>query len=205
MGQNVSKSPPLPHRLRAGPVSRRGKAVNHFLVGGHLFPDIELGVGKNAVFLWNILYPVVNLFEGVSLDDIAAVGKVAAFVDGYIPPVCLKVKIVFQLGGDRQVLRIVAAQIVLVLNLRVKFKALQIFRKVDNVRQVGGMRPHAEGRAEFLKIVRGHFREQAGQMVQLVQTFIFPETARKLREDAAEVIAGDEDFLIAYAVHADLL
>ena len=205
MGHFVSKSPPLPTRLRAAPVSRRGKAVNHFLIGRHLLPDIELGIGKNAVLFGNILYPVVNLFEVIRPHDIASAGKVAVLVDGNIPPVCLIVNIVFQLGGYRQVLRIAAAQIVLTFNIRVKFKAIQIFRKVDNVRQAGGMRPHAEGRAEFLKIVRGHFREQAGQMVQLVQTFIFPEGAGKLRQDAAEVIAGDEDFLIAYAVHADLL
>ena len=67
------------------------------------------------------------------------------------------------------------------------------------------MRSHAEGRAEFFKIVRGHFREQAGQMVQLVQTFVFTKMLRKLRQDAAEVIAGNKNFLVAYAVHADVL
>lgn len=42
-------------------------------------------------------------------------------------------------------------------------------------------------------------------MVQLVQTFIFTETLLEFRQLAAEVIAGDEDFLIPYAVHADFL
>ncbi len=42
-------------------------------------------------------------------------------------------------------------------------------------------------------------------MVQLIQIFISAETARKLRQDAAEVIARDENGFVPYAVHADLL
>ena len=67
------------------------------------------------------------------------------------------------------------------------------------------MRTHAEGRLEFCKVIRGELREQAGQMVQLVQAFIFPQGALELRQNAANVIAGDKNFFIPYAVHADVL
>ena len=96
-------------------------------------------------------------------------------------------------------------RIVIVFNIWVKFKAVQIFRKVDNVRKVGGMRPNVEGRLKFCAVIRGELREQAGEMVQLVQAFIFTKTALEFRQATAEVIAGDENFLVPYTVHADFL
>ena len=58
----------------------------------------------------DVLCIVVKLLEvPAGLDNIAAGSKMAALVDGNIPPVCFIIKVVFQLFRDRQVLRKIAA------------------------------------------------------------------------------------------------
>ena len=71
---------------------------------------------------------------------------------------------------DEKELKIVEAmiqamKILLAFNLRVKFKAVQIFRKVDDVRHAGGMRPHMERGLEFFNLALGELRKQAAAIV----------------------------------------
>lgn len=56
---------------------------------------------------------------------------------------------------------------------------------------------------EFFNLALGELRKQAGQMVQLVQIFILAQIVIEPQHIAVK--AGDEKFLVAYAVHADIL
>ena len=56
-------------RVQAFALQRR--TVYDLLVGRHLLPDIQLGIGKNTVLGRNVLDPVVHLLE------IAAAGQIA--------------------------------------------------------------------------------------------------------------------------------
>lgn len=81
---------------------------------------------------------IIFLKVSAGLNHIAAWGHVAARIDG--DAVCLIVEILFQFYQDRQVLRPVMSKVLLVFNLRVKFKAIHIVRLIDNIRHTGGMR-----------------------------------------------------------------
>lgn len=100
--------------LRVWAFRRLGKTVNDFFISRHLFPDGELWIGKNLVFVGNVLPPVVVF------DKLAAVGKkktafdkAAIFIDPHIPAIRLIIEIVPQVFGNVDhfhVLRINAAQ-----------------------------------------------------------------------------------------------
>src|SRR5699024_11849 len=86
----------LRHLLpRVQPFSLQRGTVNDLLVGGHLFPDVELGHGENLVFVGNVLPPVVVFNEAAAIvQHISAGGVVSILVEPNIPPVCLVVEIV---------------------------------------------------------------------------------------------------------------
>lgn len=111
-GQNVSKCRLSFLTLLMGkfPIAFQRGTVNNLLVGRHLFPDRKFRIRENPVLGGNVLCIVVKFFEvPTGLDNIAAGGKVAALVDGNIPPVCLIIKVIFQIFRDRQVLRKVSS------------------------------------------------------------------------------------------------
>ena len=110
-------------------------SVNDFFVGGHLFPDIQLGHGENLVFIRNILPPGIVLYEAAAIvEHIASGGEVAALIDADIPPVCLIVDLVDQMlrhFHTAELQHIHTAQLLVTMDIRIELKAIQILREVD--------------------------------------------------------------------------
>ena len=185
---------------------RLGKTVNDFFISCHLFPDGELWIGRNLVFVGNVLPPVVVF------DKLAAVGKkktafdkAAIFIDPHIPAIRLIVKIIPQVFGNVDhfhVLRINAAQGFIIGHADIEIVTIQIFRKVYEVARAGSMLAAGNNCLKLLQIAFIQLGKQTGQMVEFVNTFIFPQAGVKLRQVA--VIIGNKNLLIADIINADL-
>ena len=84
---------------------------------------------------WNVIPAGVVLNKtAVVIEHIAAGGVVAVLVDPHIPPVCLIVDIVNEMLWDldgAEVLDVHSPQRLVIVNIGVKLKAIQILRQVD--------------------------------------------------------------------------
>lgn len=105
--------------------------------------------------------------------------KAAVLIDPHIPSIRLIIEIVQQMIGNinsLHILHIDAAQ-VSSSSTGIKFVGVQVFHKVDKVGHAGGVFAAVNHRLKLLQIAFVQFREQMGQMVELVNAFIFPRQA----------------------------
>ena len=159
------------------------------------------------MFIRNILPPGIVLYEAAAIvEHIASGGEVAALIDTDIPPVCLIVDVVDQMlrhfhTAESQ--HIHTAQLLVTMDIRIELKAIQILREVDQISHAGSMFAAVNDCLEFLQIALIQLREQAGQMVELVQIFVFAQVVIQAQHIPVEV--GNEDLLIPYPVNADPL
>ena len=94
------------------------------------------------------------------IPDIAQIGKIAAFLQGNIPPVCLIVNVIPQMLRHLhgiQFVNVIPAQVVIVLDGRVQVIAVQVVREVDDLLQAAGMVAHLHGRLELRVLAFAHF------------------------------------------------
>lgn len=189
----------LRHLLpRVQPFSLQRGTVNDLLVGGHLLPDVELGHGENLVLVGNVLPPVVVFNEAASIvQHIAAGGIVPILVEPNIPPVCLVVEIVEQVFrhiDGLHVLHIDAPQRFIVCHARIKLKAIQILRQIDQLFHAAGVFAAVDDRFKLLQIALIQLGDHAGQMIKLVDVLIFAQVV--VQPQHIPVKVGDEDFLV---------
>ena len=155
----------------------------------------------------NVLDPVVQLYKVVAYSgQIAAGGEVPALVQPHIPPVCLEVKIVDYIFGHLQplhVLHINAPQRFIVRYAGVEVVAIQIVNEVDDVGHAGSMVALVENGLQRFQLTLIQLREQMGQMVELVQIFIFVQIV--IQAQHITVKRNNENLLIPHTVHADPL
>ena len=70
------------------------RTVYDLLIRCHLLPDIQLGIGEDAVLRGNILHSVIPLHKAAAIiEHIAAGGEMAAVIDPCVPPVGFKVEV----------------------------------------------------------------------------------------------------------------
>ena len=135
--------------------------------------------GENLVFIGNILPPGIVLYEAAAIvKHIASGGEVAALIDADIPPVCLIVDVVDQMlrhFHTTELQHIHTAQLLVTMNIRIELKAIQILREVDQISYAGSMFAAVNDCLEFLQIALIQLGEQTGQMVELVQVFVFAQ------------------------------
>lgn len=109
--------------------------VNYLLIGRHLLPDIQLGIGKNAVFIGDVLPPGIVFNEAAAVvHHIAAGGVVSVLVDPHIPAIAGIVDVVDQMLGDLQgfkVLDIHPAQFLVIPYPAVKLKTVEVLGQID--------------------------------------------------------------------------
>ena len=133
----------------------------HCPLGQFFFRDIILE-GHHPVFLRDTAgLAVIILMEGApGIPDIAQIGKIAAFLQGNIPPVCLIVNVIPQMLRHLhgvQLVDVIPAQVVIVLDGRVQVIAVQVIREVDDLLQAAGMVAHLHGRLELRVLAFAHF------------------------------------------------
>lgn len=157
----------------------RRSPIRYFLIGGHLFPDVELGHGENLVFVGNVLPPVVVFNEAAAIvQHIAAGGVMPILVEPNIPPVCLVIEIVEQVFrhiDGLHVLHIDAPQRFIVCHARIKLEAIQILRQIDQLFHAAGVFAAINDRFKLLQIALIQLGDYAGQMVELVDVLIFAQ------------------------------
>ena len=102
-----------------------------------------------------------------------------------------------------KVLDIHPPQLLLVGDAGIELKTIQILRQIDQLFHAAGVFAAVNDRFKLLQIALIQLGEQAGQMVELVQVFIFREVVVKPQHIPVKV--GDEDFLIPHPVNADAL
>ena len=173
----------------------------HGPLGFFFFGKIVLE-GHHPVFVGDAAaLAVVILAEAVPrIPHIALIRKAAVFVHRHVPAVGLIVDVVLQVLRhlhDLQLLDIVPAQIVIVLNMGIDLIAVQIFRQVDDLLQAAAMVAHFHTGLKLRVFAVAHFIQLRRQIIQLVQIFIFAQLAIKAVHIA--VIVRDEPFLIGLA------
>ena len=150
---------------------------------------------------------MVQLYKVIAYSgQIAAGGEVPALVQPHIPPVCLEVKIVDYIFGHLQpfhVLHINASQRFIVRYAGVEVVTIQIVNEVDDVGHAGSVVALVENGLQRFQLALIQLREQMGQMVELVQIFIFVQIV--IQAQHITVKRNNEDFFIPHTVHADPL
>ena len=81
--------------------------------------------------------------------------------------------------------------------------AIQIVNEVDDVGHAGSMVALVENGLQRFQFTLIQFREQMGQMVELVQIFIFAQIV--IQAQHITVKRNNENLLIPHTVHADPL
>ena len=136
--------------------------------------------------------------EGAArIPDITKAGEVAAFIQGNIPAVCLIVDVIPQMLRHLhgvQLVDVIPAQVVVILDTRVNVIAIQVFRQVDDLLDAAGMVADLHGRLELLKLAPVHFIQLRRQVIQFVQALVFAQLV--IEAIHITVIVRDEPFLI---------
>ena len=144
---------------------------------------------------------VVILAEAVPrIPHIALIRKAAVFVHRHVPAVGLIVDVILQVLRDLhdlQLLDVIAAQIVIVMDIRIDLIAVQIFRQVDDLLQAAAMVAHFHTGLKLRVFAVAHFIQLRRQIIELVQTFVFAQLVIEAVHIA--VIVRDEPFLIGLA------
>ena len=140
------------------------------------FGDVVLE-GHHPVFLRDAAaLTIVILMEAVpGIPHIAQVGKLAAFLQGDVPPVSLIVDVVAQMLRHLhgvQFLDVIPSQIVVVVDVGVNIVAVQVLRQVDKLLDAARVVADLHGRLEPLIFILAHVVQFGGQVVQLVQVGI---------------------------------
>ena len=139
--------------------------------------------------------------EGFSgIPHIALIGESAVFLQRHIPSIGFIVDIVLQVGGnlsDFQFLNVITPQVIIVLDIGVNLITIQILGEVDDLLQAAGIVSDLHSGLELRIVALIHFIQLGGQIVQLVQIFVFAQLVIEAVHIA--VIVRDEPFLIGIA------
>ena len=141
----------------------------HRPLGQFFFGNIILE-GHHPVFLRDTAaVPVIILMEGAArIPHISKAGEVAAFIQGDIPAVCLIVDVIPQMLRHLhgvQLVDIIPAQVVVILDTWVHVVAIQVLRQVDDLLDAAGMVADLHGRLELLILAPVHFIQLRRQIV----------------------------------------
>ena len=144
---------------------------------------------------------VVILMETVTrITHIALIREGAVFLQRNVPAVGLIVDVILQMLWhlhNVQFFDVIAAQIVIVMDIGVNLIAIQILGEVDDLLQAAAMVAHFHTGLKLCVFAFAHFIQLRRQIIQLVQIFIFTQLTVKTVHIA--VIVRDEPFLIGLA------
>ncbi len=157
------------------------------------------------MFVGNVLNPVVVLHKRAAAHHIAARSKVSVLVDPHIPPVCLIINVVDQVLRHRDGLKLLdihPPQLLLGVDVGIKIVAVQVLSQIYQILDAAGVLPAVHDSLKHRQLVLGQLRQQAGQMVQLVNALVLTQVLMELGHTA--VIVGNKKFLIPNTVYPDL-
>ena len=144
---------------------------------------------------------VVILMETVTrITHIALIREGAAFLQRNVPAVGLIVDVILQMLWhlhNVQFFDVIAAQIVIVMDIGVNLIAIQILGEVDDLLQAAAMVAHFHTGLKLCVFAFAHFIQLRCQIIQLVQILIFTQLTVKTVHIA--VIVRDEPFFIGLA------
>ena len=144
---------------------------------------------------------VVILMETVTrITHIALIREGAVFLQRNVPAVGLIVDVILQMLWhlhNVQFFDVIAAQIVIVMDIGVNLIAIQILGEVDDLLQAAAMVAHFHTGLKLCVFAFAHFIQLRCQIIQLVQIFVFAQLTVKTVHIA--VIVCDEPFLIGLA------
>ncbi|CAN4009502.1 V-type proton ATPase subunit E, partial [Dysosmobacter welbionis] len=170
-----------------------------FFLLGQLLRVLE---GHHPVFLRDAaMLPIVILMEAApGVPHIPQVGELAALLQGDVPAVGLIVDVVPQvlrhLHGV-QLLDVIPAQVVVVVDVGVNVVAVQVPGQVDDLLQAARMVADLHRRLELFVLALAHLVQFGGQVVELVQVLILAQLVVEAVHIA--VIVSDEPLLIGLA------
>ena len=147
------------------------------------------------------MLPIVILMEAApGVPHIPQVGELAALLQGDVPAVGLIVDVVPQvlrhLHGV-QLLDVIPAQVVVVVDVGVNVVAVQVLGQVDDLLQAARMVADLHRRLELFVLALAHLVQFGGQVVELVQVLILAQLVVEAVHIA--VIVSDEPLLIGLA------
>ena len=170
-----------------------------FFLLGQLLRVLE---GHHPVFLRDAaMLPIVILMEAApGVPHIPQVGELAALLQGDVPAVGLIVDVVPQvlrhLHGV-QLLDVIPAQVVVVVDVGVNVVAVQVLGQVDDLLQAARMVADLHRRLELFVLALAHLVQFGGQVVELVQVLILAQLVIEAVHIA--VIVSDEPLLVGLA------
>ena len=173
----------------------------HGPLGFFFFGKIVLE-GHHPVFVGDAAaLAVVILAEAVPrIPHIALIRKAAVFVHRHVPAVGLIVDVILQMLRhlhNVQFFDVIAAQIVIVMDVRINLIAIQILGEVDDLLQAAAMVAHFHTGLKLRVFAFAHFIQLRRQIIKLVQIFVFAQLVIEAIHIA--VIVRDEPFLIGLA------
>ena len=173
----------------------------HSPLGFFFFGKIVLESHHPALIGDTAALAVIILMEGFSgIPHIALIREGAVFIHCHVPAVGLIVYVVLQVLRhlhDLQLINVIAAQIVIVMDIGVNLIAIQILGEVDDLLQAAAMVAHFHTGLKLCVFAFAHFIQLRCQIIQLVQILIFTQLTVKTVHIA--VIVRDEPFLIGLA------
>ena len=134
------------------------------------------------------------------ITHIALIREGAVFLQRNVPAVGLIVDVILQMLWhlhNVQFFDVIAAQIVIVMDIGVNLIAIQILGEVDDLLQAAAMVAHFHTGLKLCVFAFAHFIQLRRQIIQLVQILIFTQLTVKTVHIA--VIVRDEPFLIGLA------
>ena len=144
---------------------------------------------------------VVILMETVTrITHIALIREGAVFLQRNVPAVGLIVDVILQMLWhlhNVQFFDVIAAQIVIVMDIGVNLIAIQILGEVDDLLQAAAMVAHFHTGLKLCVFAVAHFIQLRRQIIELVQIFVFAQLVIETVHIA--VIVRDEPFLIGLA------
>ena len=173
----------------------------HSPLGFFFFGKIILE-GHHPVFVGDTAaLTVVILMETVTrITHIALIREGAVFLQRNVPAVGLIVDVILQMLWhlhNVQFFDVIAAQIVIVMDIGINLIAIQILGEVDDLLQAAAMVAHFHTGLKLCVFAFAHFIQLRCQIIQLVQILIFTQLTVKTVHIA--VIVRDEPFLIGLA------
>ena len=163
---------------------------------------LRLLEGHHPVFLRDTVpVPIVHLVKAApGIPHIPQVGELAALLQGDVPAVGLVVDVVAQMLRHLhgvQLLDVIPAQVVMVVDVGVNVVAVQVLGQVDDLLQTARMVADLHRRLELFILALAHLVQLGGQVVELVQVLILAQFVIEAVHIA--VIVGDEPLLIGLA------
>ena len=145
--------------------------------------------------------PIVHLVKvAPGIPHIPQVSELAALLQGDVPAVDLIVDVVPQMFRHLhgvQLLDVIPAQVVVVMDVGVNVVAVQVLGQVDDLLQAARMVADLHSRLELFVLALAHLVQLGGQVVELVQVLILAQFVIEAVHIA--VIVGDEPLLIGLA------